>query len=74
MQGHVTPRYFRANKFIVQSAIFFGCVPKYQTTVMYIAEVFAKMCRRALICSLLMGTRLHSQLLFISMCCDALTW
>lgn len=68
MQGHVTLCYFSANKFIVQSAIFFDYVLKHQTTVMYIAEVFVKMACLALICSLLMDAHHHSQLLFILMC------
>ena len=58
----------RANKFMVQSAIFFEYVLKYQRPVMRIAEVLVKMCRLALICSLLMDTHHYLQLLFILMC------
>lgn len=72
-QGHVMLRYFSANKFIVQSAIFFEYVLKYQRTVMCMAEVFVKMCHLALICSLLIEVHHHSQLLFILMCCT-LMW
>lgn len=61
-------RCFSANKFIVQSVIFFEYVLKYQTTVTCIAEVLVRICRLSLICSLLMDTHHCSQLLFFLMC------